>query len=202
MKNKMRTQALVVSAMLSALAFVLMFLEFPIPMLIPSFVKLDFSDLPPLIGAFALGPWYGVVIELVKNLLHILLKGTSSAYVGEIFNFTCGAVFCLAAGYVYKFKKTRTGAIIASIVGCAAMALFSLPLNLFLVYPAYVVLYHMPMEVIIGMYQAIMPSVDSLFKCLLIFNVPFTFCKGFIDAIICFFVYKPLSKFIKGNGEA
>lgn len=197
MKNNMKTQALVVSAMLSALAFVLMFLEFPIPMLIPSFVKMDFSDLPALIGAFSLGPWYGVIIELLKNILHILLKGTSSAYVGEMFNFTCGAVFCLVAGYIYRFHKTRKGAVIASIAGCVAMALFSLPLNYFLVYPAYVVCYHLPLEVIIGMYQAILPAADNLWKCLLIFNVPFTFCKGFLDAVLCFLVYKPLSRFIK-----
>lgn len=197
MKNRIRTQALVVSAMLSAVAFVLMFLEFPLPMLIPSFVKLDFSDLPALLGAFALGPWYGAIIELVKNILHILLKGTSSAYVGELFNFTCGAVFCLAAGYVYKFKKNRIGAIIASIVGCIAMALFSLPLNYFVVYPAYEVCYHLPMNVIVGMYQAILPSADTLFKCLLIFNVPFTFFKGLCDAILCFMIYKPLSNVIK-----
>lgn len=197
MKNRIKTQALVVSAMLSAVAFVLMFLEIPLPMLIPSFVKLDFSDLPALIGAFALGPWYGVIIELVKNILHILIKGTSSAYVGELFNFTCGAVFALAAGYIYKFKKNRKGAVLASVFGCVAMALFSLPLNYFLVYPAYVVCYGLPLEGIIGMYQAILPSADTLFKCLLIFNVPFTFCKGLIDAVFCFMIYKPLSRVIK-----
>lgn len=199
MKNRISTQALVVSAMLSAVAFVLMFLEFPLPMLIPSFVKLDFSDLPALLGAFALGPWYGVIIEFVKNLLHILIKGTSSAYVGELFNFTCGAVFALVAGYVYKFKKTRQGAVIASVLGCVAMALFSLPLNYFVVYPAYVVCYSLPMNVIIGMYQAILPAADSLFKCLIIFNVPFTFCKGLLDAVLCFLIYKPLSRVIKGS---
>lgn len=197
--KKITTRALVVTAMLSAVAFVLMFIEFPIPMLIPSFVKLDISDLPALLGSFALGPIYGVVIELLKNLLHILIKGTSSAYVGELFNFLCGSFFCLAAGLIYYKKRSRKGAVIASLVGCAVMALLSLPLNYFLVYPAYVVCYGMPMEAIIGMYQAILPSADSLFKCLLIFNVPFTFCKGLIDAIICFLIYKPLSPILHGK---
>jgi riboflavin transporter FmnP len=197
MKNRQRTLALVVSAMLSAVAFVLMFVEFPLPMLIPSFVKMDFSDLPALLGAYALGPWYGVIIELVKNLLNILIKGTSSAYVGELFNFACGAVFCLVSGYIYKFKKTRKGAVIASLAGCLAMALFSLPLNYYVVYPAYVVCYGLPMNVIIGMYQAILPAADTLVKCLLIFNVPFTFFKGLCDAALCFLIYKPLSRIIK-----
>ena len=80
--GRISTRALVVTAMLSAVAFVLMFIEFPLPMLIPSFVKMDISDLPALLGSFALGPVYGVVIELLKNLLHIVFKGTSSAYIG------------------------------------------------------------------------------------------------------------------------
>lgn len=198
-KARITTRSLVVTAMLSAVAFVLMFVEFPIPMLIPSFVKMDISDLPALLGSFALGPVYGVVIELLKNLLHIIFKGTSSAYVGEIFNFSMGAVFCLSAGLIYHFKKNRTGAVIASLVGCAVMAVLSVPFNYFMVYPAYVVCYGMPMDAIIGMYQVILPSSDSLLKCLVIFNLPFTFCKGLIDAIICFLIYKPLSPLLHGN---
>ena len=198
-KAKITTRSLVVTAMLSAVAFVLMFVEFPIPMLIPSFVKMDISDLPALLGSFALGPVYGVVIELLKNLLHIIFKGTSSAYVGEIFNFSMGAVLCLSAGLIYHFKKNRKGAVIVSLVGCAVMAILSVPFNYFLVYPAYVVCYGMPMEAIIGMYQVILPSSDSLLKCLLIFNLPFTFCKGLIDAILCFLIYKPLSPLLHGN---
>ncbi|MBR1780877.1 MAG: ECF transporter S component [Oscillospiraceae bacterium] len=192
------TRALVVTAMLSAVAFVLMFIEFPIPIM-PSFVKLDISDLPALLGSFALGPVFGVVIELLKNLLHILIKGTSSAGVGELFNFLCGSFMCVAAGLIYQLNKSRKGAVIGALVGCAVMAVLSFPLNYFLVYPAYVRFYGMPLEAIIGMYQAILPSVDSLGKCLLVFNVPFTFCKGLIDAVLCFLIYKPLSPVLHGR---
>ena len=192
-KTAFKTHKLVVAAMLSAVAFVLMFIEVPIPALIPSFVKMDISDLPALLGTFALGPIYGAAIELLKNLLHILIKGTTSAGVGELCNFLLGAVFVLVAGFTYKFKKNRKGAILGAVIGALVMGLISLPLNYFVVYPAYVVFYGMPMEAIIGMYQAILPSADSLLKCLVIFNVPFTFCKGLIDAIICFLIYKPLS---------
>ena len=197
--KKITTRSLVVTAMLSAVAFVLMFVEFPIPMLIPAFIKMDISDLPALLGSFALGPVYGVVIELLKNLLHIVFKGTSSAYVGELFNFLCGSFMCVAAGIIYHYKRNRKGAVLASLVGCAVMAIGSLPLNYFLVYPAYVVCYGLPMPAIIGMYQAILPSADSLLKCLVIFNVPFTFCKGLLCAIICFFIYKPLSPVMHGK---
>lgn len=189
-KSKTRTHKLVVAAMLSAVAFVLQLIEVSIP-IIPSFVKLDFSDLPALLGAFALGPVYGAGIELVKNIIHLPLG--SSAGVGELANFLLGAVFMLAAGYTYKFNKSRKGAAIGSLTGALAMALVSIPLNYFIVYPAYVVIYGMPLEAIIGAYQLILPSADSLIKCLIIFNLTFTFCKGIIDAILCFIIYKPLS---------
>ena len=130
--KKSTTHNLTVAAMLSAVAFILMFIEFPIPMLIPSFVKMDFSDLPALLGAFALGPVYGVVISFMKNLLHIVIKGTSTACVGELCNFMLGAVFSAVAGVIYKHHKSRKTAIIGAIAGAAAMAVFSVPSNYFI----------------------------------------------------------------------
>ena len=191
--SRSRTHKLTITAMLSAVAFILMFIEFPIPALIPSFVKMDVSDLPELLAAFSLGPIYGVAVTFLKNLLHIVFKGTTSAYVGELCNFLLGAVFSMAAGFIYQRKKSRKSALIGAVVGAALMAIVSVPLNYFVVYPAYVVCYGMPLEAIIGMYQAILPSSDSLIKCLTIFNMPFTFCKGMLDVLLCFLIYKPLS---------
>lgn len=130
-----RTHRLAVAAMLSAVAAVLQFVEFSIP-LIPSFVKLDISDLPALLGTFSLGPVYGVVIQLVKNLLH--LPFGSSAGVGELSNFILGAVFVLCAGLVYRKHKSRKGALIGAMLGAVLMAVVSVPSNYFFVYPAYV----------------------------------------------------------------
>ena len=161
--------------------------------MIPSFVKLDISDLPELLAAFSLGPVYGVAVTFLKNLLHIVFKGTSSAYVGELCNFLLGAVFSLVAGFIYQRKKSRKSALIGAIIGAVLMAIVSVPMNYYVVYPAYVVCYGMPLEAIIGMYQAILPSADSLIKCLTIFNMPFTFCKGMLDVLLCFLIYKPLS---------
>ena len=191
--SRNRTHKLTVTAMLSAVAFILMFIEFPIPALIPSFVKLDISDLPELLAAFSLGPVYGVAVTFLKNLLHIVFKGTSSANVGELCNFLLGAVFSLVAGFIYQRKKSRKSALIGAIIGAVLMAIVSVPMNYYVVYPAYVVCYGMPLEAIIGMYQAILPSADSLIKCLTIFNMPFTFCKGMLDVLLCFLIYKPLS---------
>ncbi len=196
MSAKQKTHRLAVAAMLTAVAFALQFIETPIP-LMPSFVKLDLSDLPPLLGTFALGPWWGVAIQLVKNLLH--LPFGSSAGVGELCNFLLGGVFVFVAGAVYHRRKTRRTALTGSILGAVAMAAVSLPLNYFFVYPAYIAILHFPLEAILGAYEAIlggvsrMPTGNGLFNCLLIFNVPFTLCKGLIDVLICFFIYKPLS---------
>ena len=194
--RKDTTHNLTVAAMLSAVAFILMFIEFPVPMLIPSFVKMDFSDLPALLGAFALGPVYGVVISFLKNLLHIVIKGTSTACVGELCNFMLGAVFSAVAGVIYKHHKSRKTAILGAVAGAAAMALFSVPSNYFI---TYVEFYHMPLEAILGMYQAILPSADSLMKCLVIFNLPFTLVKGLLDAVLCMVIYKPLSPILHGR---
>ena len=197
--KKSTTHNLTVAAMLSAVAFILMFIEFPIPMLIPSFVKMDFSDLPALLGAFALGPVYGVAISFMKNLLHIVIKGTSTACVGELCNFMLGAVFSAVAGFIYKHRKSRKTAILGALAGAAAMAVFSVPSNYFITYPAYVEFYHMPLEAILGMYQAILPSANSLIKCLVIFNMPFTLVKGLLDAVLCMLIYKPLSPILHGR---
>jgi len=188
--------------MLSAVAFALMFLEFPIPALIPPFVKLDISDLPELLAAFALGPVYGVAVALLKNLLFCVFHGTSSAYVGELFNFLMGCVFAFSAGLIYHVRKSRAGALAGSVVGAVLMAALSVPLNYYLVYPAYVVAYGMPLEAIIGMYQDILPASDSLLKCLVIFNLPFTFCKGMLDVLLCFLIYKPLSPVLHGGPKS
>lgn len=196
MTQKKRTHHIAVAAMLTAVAFILQFIEFSIP-LMPSFVKLDISDLPALLGTFSLGPVYGVAIQLAKNLIH--LPFGTSAGVGELSNFLLGAVFVLVAGLIYQRHKSRKTALIGSIVGAIAMAVISLPLNYFLIYPAYVIVYGLPLEAIIDMYQEILgtvaqvPTQNALLNCLLIFNVPFTLFKGVLDVVLCFLIYKPLS---------
>ena len=176
------------TAMLGAVAAVLMYMEFPIPIM-PSFVKLDVSELPALLAAYAYGPVSGIAVCLIKNL--IKLPSTSTAAVGELFNFVMGALFVGVAGFVYKRSKTRRSALIGAGLGALIMAVVSVPYNYFIVYPAYVVLYHLPLEAIIGMYQAINPSVDGLLTCLITFNFPFTLFKGLLDAALCFLIYKP-----------
>lgn len=195
MQKKNLIRGLAVSAVMGALGFVLMLLEFPLPFIIPAFIKLDFSEISAIITAFAFGPQYGVLVCLIKNLLH--LPFTSSAGVGELSNFLLGAVFTGTAGLVYSLHKSRKNALIGAVTGSLAMAVISVATNYFVVYPAYVVLYNMPLDAIISMYKAILPSADTLIKDLLIFNLPFTFLKGIIDSAVCFAVYKRISPVLK-----
>lgn len=190
-KNKTRT--ITVTAIMGAIGAILMFIEIPLPFM-PSFIKFDFSDLPGLITAFALGPVAGVAVSLIKNLIHLLV--TQSAGVGELSNFILAAVFTLTAGLIYKFRRTRKSALIASLSASALTAVFSVITNYFIIYPIYYKLY-MPESVVLKAYKAILPSVDSVFKSLLIFNLPFTFAKCIIVSLICFMIYKKLSPVMK-----
>ena len=192
--TKSNARTIAMTGMLSAIAFILMYLQFNVP-LMPSFIAMDLSELPALIGSFAMGPVSGAVICLVKNLLHLMR--TSTGGVGELSNFILGASFVITAGIIYKKKKTKQGAMIGSLIGAIVMAVFSVFSNYFLVYPVYT--NFMPMEAIIAAYQAINPHVDSLLDCLIVFNMPFRFIKGMISVVITLLVYKRLSPIIKGS---
>lgn len=182
-----------ITAMLAAVSFILQYLEISIPIM-PPFIKFDFSDIPALLGSFALGPVCGVMICLLKNLLHLAFS--NSMFVGELSNFILGAVFVAVAGAVYKYKKTKTGALAGGIIGSVVMGLFSIVSNYFIVYPVYYQV--MPKEVILEAYQAILPSMKSILQSLLCFNLPFTIVKGLIAVAVCMLIYKPLSPILKG----
>jgi len=188
-----RIRKLCGTAMLGAVAYVLMFLEFPVPF-IPPFIKMDFSELPALIAAFAYGPLSGVAVCLIKNLIHLF--NTQTGGVGELSNFILGAVYVFTSGLVYMKLHTKTGAALGALIGAITMALISIPSNYFIVYPVYTAF--MPMEAIIGAYKAINPSVNTLIDCLITFNMPFTFFKGLCSLLITILVYKPMSPILHG----
>lgn len=193
--SRVNVRYIAVTAMLSAVAFILMFLDFPIPFLMPSFIQMDVSELPALIGSFAMGPLCGVVVCLIKNLLHLMI--TTTGGVGELANFLLGVAFVLPAGLIYKHKKSRMGALAGSLLGAAFMAVFSIVSNCFLVYPFYYTL--MPEEMVLAAYQFIVPSMQNILQCLICFNMPFTFVKGLLSVGITFAIYKHISPILKGG---
>lgn len=194
MQKKVNVRKMAMTAVLSAAAAALMFISFSVPVM-PGFIKLDLSELPALVASFSLGPVSGVTVCLVKNLVNLLFSTTGG--VGELCNFLLGAAFVLPAGLVYKKWNSRAGALAGSLAGAALMAAFSLPLNYFVVYPAYSLF--LSMDQIVGMYRVINPGVKNLFDALLWFNVPFTFVKGLFSVLITFLIYKKISPLIKGK---
>lgn len=192
-KPRVTTRALVVTAMLSAIGYVLMLFDFSVPFM-PSFIKLDISELPALIASFSLGPVYGVVVCLVKNLLNTLQSQTLG--IGDLSNFLLGTMFVFPAGLIYQRMKSRKGALIGSLAGAVIMAVGSVFTNIFLVYPLYYNL--MSKEAILNAYQAIIPAMESVEQSIICFNMPFTFLKAMLSVLVTFLIYKRISPIIKG----
>ena len=192
---KVNTRSIVMTALLGAVASVLMFFSFSVPFM-PSFIKMDLSEMPALIAAFSMGPLSGAAVCLIKNVVNVF--STTTAGVGELCNFLLGVAFVVPAVFIYMFKKNRLGALIGSLTGSVAMAVIGLPLNYFVTYPLYIKM-GFPLDIIIGMYQDILPSVDGLLMCLIVFNLPFTLLRGIIDSALTFLIYKRISQLIKGK---
>ena len=192
--KKLNIRALTLTGVMGALAFGLMMLEFSIPIM-PAFIKLDFSELPALITGFAFGPLWGIAVCFIKNFIHVFISSTGA--IGEISNFVLGAVFVGVSAIIYKNKKNKKWALISCVIASAVMAVFSVFSNYFVVYPLYVKVLGMPEAAILGMYQAILPSVDNLFEAIAIFNLPFNFVKMIIVSVICFAIYKRISPIMK-----
>ncbi|MDE5618888.1 MAG: ECF transporter S component [Clostridia bacterium] len=180
------------TAVFAALATALQFIEFGIP-IVPSFLKLDFSEMPALVAGYALGPISGIIVCLIKNL--ITLSTSYSGGVGELSNFLLGVLFVVPAALIYKYKRTRLGALIGALTGTLLSSFCSVLTNYFIVYPVY---YNIMSEAtILNMYSAIYPGTRTILRALFIFNLPFTAGKFIIDSIITFLLYKRLSVLIK-----
>ena len=197
MKKRTDTRKLTSVAMLSAVSTVLMFFSFNVP-LMPSFIKMDLSELPALIASFTFGPVSGVTVCLIKNLINLFF--TTTGGVGELSNFLLGTMFVAPAGFIYQKMKTKKGAMFASVVGAATMAVLSIFTNYFITYPVYANLMA-PMEAIIGAYQAINPNVETLIDALVWFNMPYTFVKGMLSVVITMLIYKPLAPILRGKNH-
>ncbi len=180
----------------SAIAAVLMYLEFPLPFA-PSFYEIDFSEIPVLICSFSLGPVAGVVCEFLKVVLKLFLKGTSTAFVGDLANFVVGCALILPASVVYFANKTKRGAVIGMAVGTACITVVGSLFNAIYLIPTFSVLFGQPLEVIIGMGTAINPAITSVNTLVLFAVAPFNLLKGVADSVITFFLYKRIERLLR-----
>lgn len=203
MKKSSDIRKLIVIAMLGAIAFVLMLLEFPL-WFAPSFYELDFSEVAVLVGAFAYGPLAGLVIEGIKVLLNLAYTGSITMGVGELANFLIGISLVVPAGIMYRKHKTKKHAIQGLVVGTLAMALVGAILNAFLLLPAYA--YFMsspdaPLAVADFVYlgSLVNPLVTNLFTFITFAVVPFNLVKGILTSVVVILIYKRVSMVIKAK---
>ena len=184
--------------MLSAIAVVLMLFEIPLPFA-PSFYEIDFSEVPVLVGSFAMGPLAGAAIEFVKILLNFAINGTTTAGVGEFANFLIGCAMVLPAAWIYKMNHTRKGAIIGMLTGTLFMAFIGCFLNAFVLLPTYAKAFGMPIDALVGMGTAVNSHITSLTTFVIFAVAPFNLLKGFLVSLIVFLIYKKISPILKMN---
>ena len=176
---------------LSAVAIVLMYLEFSLP-IFPVFLKFDFGDIPALLGAFSMGPLAGIFIQLIKNIGH--LPATHTMMVGELANFIMGSVFVGTAGLIYKYKKTRSGAIISLISATIALTISGALINYYISIPFYIEVLGMTLEDIVALTRAVGNTFVTDLRSLIVFAfVPFNLLKGSVISLVVGLLYKRLS---------
>lgn len=182
-----------ITAMLAAISYILAFVEFPVP-LSPAFARMDVSDFPALIGAFAFGPFFGVMIELVKNGLQLL--STSTGGVGELANFLMGSSYVLTAGLIYKWHKTKRAAVISCAAASVAMGITAAITNYFILLPMFESF--MPLDQIIESFGRFIPFIKTKLDVVLYNAFPFNLLKGLLIGAFTMLVYKRLTPVLKG----
>lgn len=189
--KKGRVEYITKISVLAVISALLMLLEFPLPFA-PAFYELDLSEIAVLISGFALGPVAGVLTELLKILLNLIMNGTATAFVGEISNFVIGVSFVLPASLIYKYKKSFSGALIGMVVGTLTLTVIGAFINYYVLVPAYSKFF-MPMEKIIAMGTTVNSNIDGLKTLVLFATVPFNFLKGVICSVATLLIYKRVS---------
>lgn len=191
-----RLRKMIQIAMLSAVSVVLMLFEVPL-FFAPSFYKIDFSEVPVLIGAFAMGPLAGVIIELVKIALNLVITGTITAGVGEVANFLIGCSLVLPSAIIYKRSKNKKGAVIGMIVGTLSMTVIGGFMNAFVLLPVYAKVFGMPISALVDMGAAVNHLITNLPTFVLFAVAPFNLLKGCMDSVIVALIYKRISIILK-----
>lgn len=198
--SRVELRTLVQIAMLGAVSVVLMMFEIPL-WFAPSFYKLDFSEVPVLIGTFALGPMAGAAIEFIKVLLHLLFKGTTTAGVGDLANFLIGCSMIVPAGMFYRRKKTRKNAAIGLTLGTIIMVVVGSAMNALVLLPVYAAAFGMPMDALVGMGSAINPAITNVATFAAFAVAPFNLLKGVAVSVITMILYKYVSPILKRNQQ-
>lgn len=192
-KRKNTTKRLAMVSMFGAISMVLMLFEVPV-LFAPSFMKMDLSDLPIILGTFMMGPVEGFFIIVVKIALKLVFRGTDTAFVGELASMVASLAYILPAYIVYHFKRTKTGALLSLACGTVVTTIVSMVSDFYVVFPAYVKFYGIPMDGIIGMGTAINKNITNLYSMMIWAVMPFNLLKYLITSVIVFVLYKRLKR--------
>ena len=195
-KKRLNVRYMVQIGMLGGVATLLMLFEIPL-WFAPSFYEIDLSEVAVLVGAFAMGPLAGIMIETIKILLNFILNGTVTAGIGEFANLLLGISLVVPAGILYRRKKTKKGAAAGLLVGTLTMTLIGSLVNAFVLLPVYATAFGMPMEALVGMGMAVNPAITGLGTFVLFAVVPFNILKGIVVSIVTLLIYKKLSPILK-----
>ena len=191
-RPKIRTKTIAQIGMLSGIAVVLMLFEIPLPFA-PAFYEIDFSEVPVLVGTFAMGPIAGAAIELIKILLNLAINGTITAGVGEFANFLIGCSFIIPAGIIYKKMHNKKGAIIGMVTGTIIMTVLGCFLNAYLLLPTYAKAFQMPIDALVGMGTAVNANITDMLTFVAFAVAPFHLLKGVLVSLVVLLIYKKIS---------
>lgn len=197
-KERIGVRGVVQIGMLSAIAIILMQFEVPLPFA-PPFYKIDFSEIPVLIGCFVMGPLAGAIVELIKVILNVVISGTTTGGVGDIANFLIGCAMCVPAGMIYKKYHTRKSALAGMAVGTVFMTVIGCILNAYVLLPVYAKAFEMPIDALVAMGTAVNHSITSLSTFVIFAVAPFNLLKGVLISFIVFLIYKKISPIFKMN---
>ena len=196
--GKVNTKRLVLVAMLGAISAVLMLFEFVIPF-VPPFIKFDFSELAIIIAGFVLGPIDGLLVIFIKLVLKLILKGTTTAGVGEVMNFCVSAFYMLPSVLIYRRHKSKKWAAISMGIGTVVVSVMAVLTNYFIMFPVYAWAFHMPMEAIVEIGTQVNSKIDSLFTMMVWAVLPFNLLKYSVISLTTFLVYKRLAGFLRNT---
>ena len=199
-KRMSDTHYITYTAIFACMAGVLMLVEIPL-FFAPGFYKMDLSELPIMICTFYLGPVAGVVAELIKVCIKLLLKGTTTAFVGDFANFAVGCSFVLPASVVYHANPSRKSALTGMIVGTLVMTVFGSAFNAIYLLPKFAALFGMPLDVIVGMGTKVNSAITSVPTLVLFAVVPFNLLKGVVVSLLTFLLYKRISPILHRGDE-
>lgn len=193
----MKTKELTKIGMLGAVAVVLMLFEVPLPFIAPPFYEMDLSEVPVLVGGFAMGPLAGVLIEFLKIILNLIINGTQTAFVGEIANFIIGCSFIVPASIYYRKRKSKKNAVLALAIGTICMVFVGCIMNAYVLLPVYAKAFSMPIDAFVEMGAAINGNITNILTFVAFAVAPFNLIKGIIVSVIVLLIYKKISPILK-----